>query len=144
MNVKFTRPDGTDCYTGTIKHEVGEIITAPDWKPTPNCGNGLHFAEPRVGITVLSKIPGKVFEVEPIGQVIEISPGKKKAQSLKILRELDLTKLLSQFAEDKHWYIRVAVAKNPNISKKILLGLAKDEDVDVRRAAIVNLNQFKK
>ena len=78
-DVKFTRIDGTDCYSGTIKHIVGTIITALDWKPVARCGNGLHFGELKVGFLNVSNIPGRAFKVRPVGKSVEIEKGKFKA-----------------------------------------------------------------
>jgi len=144
LDVKFTQEDATDCYTGTIKHEVGTVITAPDWDPTPECGNGLHFGEAGVGIENVRTAPGKVFEVEPIGQVIEISPGKKKAEKLRIIRELNLPQLLSRLAKDEDFFVRKEVAKNPNTSKKTLSELAKDKNWAVRATIAENPNASKR
>jgi len=144
LNVKFTRENATDCYSGTIKHEVGTVITAPDWNPTRKCGNGLHFGEARVGIVNVRKKPSKVFEVEPIGRVVEIEPGKKKAEKLRIIRELDLPQLLSELAKDGDEFVRQEVAGNPNTCKRTLLILAKDKNCYVRNAVAENSNISKR
>lgn len=131
-NVKFTREDGTDYYSGTIKYEVGKVITAPDWDPEPRCGGGLHFGEPGNSICFVSGTPGRAFKVEPIGKVVEIFGGKKKAQGLKIVKELDFSKLLLMLAKDENMDTRIAVAQNPNTIKETLLELAKDISWSVR------------
>ncbi len=33
--------DGSSSY-GFVYGQVGDTVTAPDWDPTPKCGNGLH------------------------------------------------------------------------------------------------------
>jgi len=125
-NVKFTERDGTDLYSNTIKYEVGEITTAPDWDPKPYCGGGLHFGEIRVAILHTLGTPGRVFEVQAIGEVVEISPGLRKTRKLRVVKELNLPELLSKLAKDKNLDVRVKVAKNPNTSPEDLTELTKD------------------
>lgn len=137
-NIKFTREDGTDCFSGTIKYEVGKVITAPDWDPEPRCGGGLHFGEARVSICATLVAPGRSFKVEPIGQVVEISEGKKKAQSLRIVEELDFSKLLLMLAKDESMDARLAVAENPNTSEQILSEFTEDRSWSVRWAVARN------
>ena len=135
--VKFTREDGNDFYTGTIEHVPGKTITAPDFNPEPCRGGGLHFGTPEAVIRGVP-IPGKVFEVEPVGKVIEIEPGIKKAQTLRVIRELDFPRLLSELANNQSSYVRQEAAWNPNTPEKILSGLAEDGDWWVRRAVAGN------
>jgi hypothetical protein len=35
------KKDGSSSY-GFVYGQTGDIVTAPDWDPTPECGNGLH------------------------------------------------------------------------------------------------------
>ena len=137
-NVKFTERDGTDLYNNTIKYEVGKITTAPDWDPKPYCGGGLHFGEIRVAIVYTVGQPDRVFEVQAIGEVVEISPGFKKTKKLKVVRELNLPELLSKLAKDKNLDVRVKVAKNTHTRPEDLAELTRDGYWDTTDAVMDN------
>lgn len=45
IGVRATRVDGSPMHPGAYSdaHRIGAPATAPDWQPTPHCGNGLHY-----------------------------------------------------------------------------------------------------
>ena len=97
--IKLTREDGTDCWSGKIKYEVGETVEAPDWEPNNRCGHGIHFGHAATCFRSLESVfrkPGKAFLVEPMGQVIEICEGKYKARAIKVVKELNLQEILTK------------------------------------------------
>ena len=95
---KATRHDGTDFYTGEVDYGAaltsGESVTAP----VIGLANDLTFPGPSwlhlatvptecVGMSW----PCRLFEVEPVGDVIMDSahPYKIGARSVRVLREID-------------------------------------------------------
>jgi len=140
-NIKLTREDGTDFRYEKIEYEVGKVVEASDWIAMPFYGRGLDFGRPNKNRYILSGIPFRAFKVEPIGTVVEISLSEKKAQKLRVLEELDSSKLLSEIARDKDSEVREAVARHPNTSEKTLSKLVKDEDKNVSREAVQNLKE---
>lgn len=142
MNVKFTRKDGTDCYSGDIKYEVGKEVTAPDWDGKPVCSGGLHFGSTRKCLPILKVSPGRVFEIEPKGKVVEIEPGKKKAKTLLVLKELDLNQVFIELLKDKDIEIEAAkaIVQNPNSSKEVLTILIKHRNIFIRGETVKNPN----
>lgn len=146
MEVKLTQEDGTDCYSGTIKFVPGQISEAPDWEETRKCGKGLHFGTPNVcliGVALSDaaiSVPTRAFEVQPMGKVIELEPGKKKAKQLLTVRELDFRKILAELALDPNSEVRREVARNPKAYSKTLTILSEDPDRKVRREVAGNTN----
>lgn len=143
----MTREDGTDCYSGTIKFEVGKISEAPDWNETRKCGNGLHFGAPNVCLTGIAlsdaaiTVPTRAFEVQPIDkEVIELEPGKKKARKLLVVRELNFPEILAELALDPSSEVKRAVARNSKAYSKTLTILSEDSDHHVRREVAGNTN----
>lgn len=134
INIKFTNEKGKDFYTNSIEHIVGKVIESPDWNPEPCAGGGLHFGEARVVICCLWEIytQDRAFEVESIGKVVEITNGMKKARKLKIVKELNLPKLLSELAKDKDSNVREKAAAHPKTPISAILKLAKDKNYGVK------------
>jgi hypothetical protein len=74
--------DGTSRNNFQWNLEIGGITTAPDWKPTTECGNGLHGFLNGEGDGSLADWSEDAIwmVVEPIGQIIDID-GKVKFES---------------------------------------------------------------
>ena len=71
--------------------EVGETVKAPDWRPTNDCGYGLHgYLWGEGDITVSLYNPGEVnlFQVHEVGEFISM-PGKIKYPSALVIEEFD-------------------------------------------------------
>jgi len=139
MYLKFTRPDGTDCYSGTIHYVVGQTVAAPDWNPVQKCGGGLHFGGPK-GLLALQNFPGRVLEVEPVGEFINVDSDRKKAESLMVVSELDFQKIMSDISDSEDEALQFTVARNPYVDKEILSKLSKSRFWMVRAEVAENAN----
>src|SRR3972149_9111364 len=62
---------------------IGEWTTAPDWDPTPECGNGLHGQGP--GGWGYSQGGSRFELVQTKGKRISIDSNKIKVKSAKII-----------------------------------------------------------
>lgn len=89
---KATRPDGTDFQTGTVLYEIGTVVNHP-------ASNEMVPNEPSTYLSVSTekadctgfKWPCRLFEVEPIGEVLDglgASKHKRACLKLKVVREL--------------------------------------------------------
>ena len=103
--VKFTRADGTDLWSGEIDYSqpAGTVITAPDWNGKAECGGGLHFANAVRALIYHPKGKGnlisRAFWVHPTGKEISLNSGIRKTESLMVIRELNILEILSGIAQ---------------------------------------------
>ena len=71
-----------------MHYPIGQTVTAPDWKPTEDCGNGLHFSPSPISTEAYCtpkrylECTVKLSEIVPLGDKI-------KAPSCKVVREVD-------------------------------------------------------
>ena len=86
LGLRCINKDGTSYGGFKNSTEVGAIITAPDWKPTEKCGNGIHFWPYGIGREGKEHSnPEFLWQVvEPIGEVVKLD-GKAKAKSVKVI-----------------------------------------------------------
>ena len=86
LGLRCINKDGTSYGGFKNSTEVGAIITAPDWKPTNECGNGIHFWPYGIGREGKEHSnPEFLWQVvEPIGEVVKLG-GKAKAKSVRVV-----------------------------------------------------------
>jgi hypothetical protein len=75
-----------------MKYPLGETVTAPDWKPTRDCGNGLHFsATPRLARSYHGHDSAGRFLACEVAVESMIALGDKiKAPACVVLHEVDI------------------------------------------------------
>src|SRR3990172_10901001 len=79
--VRFS--DNGTAYGGFQWNPVGEWTTAPDWDPTPECGNGLHGQGP--GGWGYCQSGGRFELVQTKGKRVSIEGNKVKVKMGKII-----------------------------------------------------------
>ena len=136
---KLTREDGTDCFSGKIKFEVGKTTKAPNWDSEPYCGGGIHFGDARTSLMNTSD-PRRAFLIEPVGEIIELQPGKFKAREIKVIKEINLPELLTRLSNDKDLDVRCAVAVNPKTPIAVITEFTKDKSSLIRFWVVGNPN----
>ena len=93
MNLKSTRADGTDFWTGKLRFDVGAVVMAPDFDPSPDCGGGIHYSAGDDEILIADPVLVRVVEVEPVGETIAFAGAggrKSKAAGVRVVREVPL------------------------------------------------------
>jgi hypothetical protein len=86
---KIVRPDGTDWYSGTLSYLTNDVITAPDYQATSDCGRGLHLSPTPNGAFVAgARLPCRLLRVEPIDGLVALGETKSKCRSLRVLDEI--------------------------------------------------------
>ncbi|TFD74703.1 hypothetical protein E3T48_12315 [Cryobacterium fucosi] len=71
-------------------YPIGETVTAKDWKPSKECGNGLHFGfRPAVARTYFEAATRFLECHVEVATMVALGD-KVKAQSCRVIREVDL------------------------------------------------------
>lgn len=95
---KATRPDGTDFFSGKVDYGAalasGEIVSHPssDQAVANYPDTYLSISVEPTGTMVGGKWPCRLFEVEPVGEVLDglsAHPHKRTCTSLRVLREVE-------------------------------------------------------
>ena len=94
---KATRPDGTDFRTGTVRYEVGKIVTHPatarfrDMHPNVPSTYLSASVEP-ADVLIGGSWPCRLFRVEPVGRAVKrtdgVYPHKRGCRALRVVEEL--------------------------------------------------------
>lgn len=134
--VVLTREDGTDCWRGTTKFEVGKITETPGWNLTSVYEDGIHLGDART-VLFYSVAARRAFLVEPVGETFGIKPGiykSRKARAVKVVKEISFPRMLAKLATDKSkgFLIRMDVARNVCTPAKTFITLSRDEHMWVR------------
>jgi hypothetical protein len=71
-----------------FKYPIGKTVTAPDWDPTGECGNGLHFSPSPIGTEAYCE-PARYLECTVAVKDLVVLGDKIKARSCRVVREVD-------------------------------------------------------
>jgi hypothetical protein len=69
-------------------YPVGKTVTAPDWEPTRECGNGLHFSPTPTAAEAYCE-PKRYLECTVAVKDLVVLGDKVKARSCRVVREVD-------------------------------------------------------
>ena len=75
----------------SLAYLPGTTVEAPDWKPTPSCGNGLHAcASPTEARSYNPSATRYVAVTAPVADIVVIDESKVKAPRLTVVAEVDI------------------------------------------------------
>lgn len=136
--VSLTREDGKDCSFGETPYAVGNVVSTTHWYEGGDIEltRGLCFGSPEKMVCIYYDWPpARAFEVTPAKDSRTTAYGLNKAQSLRIIREIDFSEMILRVVQNKkEWsmYDRMTFFKIRNIPIEAMKILARNKSFYTR------------